>query len=80
MKGTLAIAIALALGGCPPPVCFTGAMRCDGELVQACDSRGQWRLVVDCADVARSSGSEWSCSTSLEDGREVNTCLPAGEQ
>ena len=69
--------LALMIVGCPAPVCPTLATRCHGELVEACDSAGQWRLVADCSDVARSSGGEWSCGTTREDGREINTCLPA---
>ena len=68
---------ALFLTGCPAPVCPTLATRCHGERVEACDSAGQWRLVADCADVARSSGGEWACGTTREDDREINTCLPA---
>lgn len=80
MTRALIITLALLLAGCPPPVCLTGATRCDGERVEACDGRGHWRLVADCVDVARSSGGEWTCSESFDDGRHVNACMPAGER
>lgn len=73
----LAIAIALLLAGCPAPVCPTLATRCAGTVVELCGSSGQWYPVVDCAEVARTSGGEWSCSSTTEDGEEINACLPA---
>jgi hypothetical protein len=73
----LLITLSLLVAGCPPPVCLTGATRCDGERVEACDGRGQWRLVADCVDVARSSGGEWTCGEAYDDGRHVNACMPA---
>lgn len=73
------IALAL-LTGCPAPVCATLATRCTGTVVELCDSSGQWYAVVDCAEVARTSGGEWACGTSLEDGEERNACLPVEGQ
>ena len=75
-RAILALALAL-LAGCPPPVCLTGATRCDGERVEACDGRGHWRLVADCSEVARSSGGEWVCGAAYDDGRHVDACVPA---
>jgi hypothetical protein len=69
------LALAFALAGCPAPVCPTTATRCTSERVEVCDARGQWRPVSDCAEVARSSGGEWTCGTTREDGREINACL-----
>lgn len=71
------LALALLDAGCPAPVCATGSTRCAGAHVEACDGRGQWRLVADCDDVARSSGGEWACATTRTDEREVDACLPA---
>lgn len=74
----LALTLAVLLGGCPPSaaVCPLRATRCADDVVEVCDARGRWQTVADCADVARSSGGEWSCSTTREDGREINACLP----
>lgn len=68
--------LAITLSGCPAPVCPSLATRCAGERVEVCDSAGQWQLVADCADVAASSGGEWTCGTTRDDGEEINTCLP----
>lgn len=66
--------------GCPrPPVCPTLATRCNGLVVEVCDSAGQWASVQDCSRLWESSGGEWVCGESREDGEEVNTCLPAPE-
>lgn len=71
-------ALTLLAAGCPPAVCLTAATRCDGERVEACDARGHWRIVADCADVARSSGGEWTCGEAYDDGRHVHACMPEG--
>lgn len=70
------LVLAVVFAGCPAPVCPTLATRCAGEVVELCDSSGQWYPVLDCAEVARTSGGEWACGTSHEDGEERNTCLP----
>lgn len=72
-----AFALTLLVAGCPAPVCPVLATRCAGTVVELCGSDGQWYEVVDCAEVARTSGGEWACSTSHEDGEERNACLPA---
>ena len=69
------IALAL-LTGCPAPVCATLATRCEGSAVEICGSDGQWQTVLDCAEVARTSGGEWACGETREDGEEINACLP----
>ncbi len=76
----IALTIAFVLGwlatGCPAPVCPTLATRCEGSRVELCDSSGQWMTVLDCAEVARTSGGEWACGETREDGEEINACLP----
>ena len=73
---TVAFVLGWIASGCPAPVCPTLATRCQGNAVEICDSDGQWRDVLDCDEVAASSGGRWECSTTREDGEEVNTCLP----
>lgn len=69
------LTFALALAGCPAPVCPTLATRCTGDVVELCGSDGQWQVVLDCAEVERTSGGEWSCGETREDGEEINTCV-----
>lgn len=76
MRATILLVAFLALTGCPAPVCPTHATRCVGDRVELCDSSGQWYEVIDCAEVERTSGGEWTCGTSREDGEERNACLP----
>ena len=74
----LVLSLLVALVGCGAGarVCPTQATRCDGPRVELCDSSGRWYEVVNCDEVARTSGGEWECSTSFEDGEERNACLP----
>lgn len=60
--------------GCPTPVCPTLATRCIENRVELCGSDGQWQTIVNCDEVT--SGGEWACGTTREDGQEINTCLP----
>lgn len=76
MRTLLALAL-LSLAGCPTPVCPTLATRCDAQVAQVCDADGQWQEVADCADVARTSGGEWTCEPTTSDGVAVHSCLPA---
>ena len=78
VAATIAFVLGMLCGGCPAPVCPSLATRCAGERVEVCDSAGQWQLVADCADVAATSGGEWTCGVTREDGEEINTCLPEG--
>lgn len=68
--------LVLLVSGCPTPVCPVLATRCTGQVVELCGSDGQWQTVVDCDEVARTSGGEWTCGETREDGEEINTCLP----
>lgn len=76
----IALTIGVILGwlatGCPSPVCPTLATRCDGARVEVCDSSGQWSHVLDCSEVAASSGGEWTCAETTEDGEQIHACLP----
>jgi len=67
--------LAVLACGCPAPVCPVRATRCIETRVELCGSDGQWQTVVDCAEVERTSGGEWACGTTREDGEEINTCL-----
>lgn len=56
-------------GGCDPNSvvlgpkddCETGAMRCNGNLVEACGSDQRWVTSMDCDEVAAMSGGQWTC-------------------
>ena len=62
------------------PVCETKETRCNGALVEVCDSNGQWQRVMDCAEVADPEGLAWSCRPAREgDAGVVHACLPAAE-
>lgn len=76
MRPPITAALAALLAGCPTPVCSTLATRCDGTRVEVCDADGQWQEVADCVEVARTSGGEWSCAETTEDGEQIHACLP----
>ncbi len=62
------------------PVCETKETRCNGALVEVCDSNGQWQRVMDCAEVTDPEGLAWSCCPARErDAGVVHACLPAAE-
>jgi hypothetical protein len=73
---TIAFVLGWLLTGCTAPVCPTLATRCEGSTVELCGSDGQWQTVADCAEVARTSGGQWACGETREDGEEINACLP----
>lgn len=77
---TRVAALALLLSGCPTPVCPVQATRCAGDVVELCGSDGQWQVALDCAEVERTSGGEWSCGETREDGEEINTCTRAAPE
>lgn len=62
------------------PVCETKETRCNGALVEVCDSNGQWQRVLDCAAVTDPEGLAWSCCPAREgDAGVMHACLPAAE-
>jgi hypothetical protein len=62
------------------PVCDTKETRCNGSLVEVCDSNGQWQQVMNCAEVIGGDGAAWSCCPAREgDAGLVHACLPADE-
>jgi len=68
-KIMILVAVLLALVGCDPDDvvlgpqdnCEVGAMRCNGNVVEACGSDQRWVTSMDCDEVAAMSGGVWSC-------------------
>jgi hypothetical protein len=70
---TFALLLALFLAGCASATCAHPAARCSPEgNPQACDSRGRWQDVNDCARLSEMDEGTWTCQRSLD----VFACLP----
>jgi len=77
----------IVIAGCLPrrqehcsPV---GATRCTGDAVELCGPGGDWEVVIDCADLTRTTDDTWECTllTIPTDGgvEEGHFCVPAEE-
>jgi hypothetical protein len=72
----LAILMVMSVSaGCA--VCTTEQTRCMGNVAEICDSRGQWRQLMDCDGVE--GDSTFTCQSTIDEGAEAHTCLPEQE-
>lgn len=55
--------------------CKSGEDRCQGEIIQLCNSDGEWYNVQNCVDVI--PGLWECCEDAFEyDSEELSTCVP----
>ena len=67
MKFLIVLSV-LFLGACSASLCRSYQSRCSDNIVQICDSRGQWQTVMDCSSVVH---GDWECG--VDDGE--HTCV-----
>lgn len=53
-------------------VCTTLVTRCNGSLVEICNSNGQWQRMMDCSTITSTTNTDWICCATTGG----NTCLP----
>jgi hypothetical protein len=63
------VGLTLSLAACPQPVCESLQTRCEGNVAQVCDSRGQWQEVANCDEVTPGA---WRCAADEDVG---HTCV-----
>jgi len=71
------ILMAILLAGCAE--CETvGAMQCNGNAVEICNTNNKWELSSDCDEIEDFGlGYEWTCCVDPWDGEHA--CLPVEE-
>lgn len=70
------VMLVLVLVGCDPDDvvlgpkddCVVAAMRCNGNVAEACGSDQRWIESMDCDEVAALSGGTWECRVDDEGG------------
>ncbi|MCH8518068.1 MAG: hypothetical protein LAT68_17365 [Cyclobacteriaceae bacterium] len=54
--------LSFLLVSCPRPKCSEiASFRCNGEMVEICDSSGRWSFLADCEQVSEQSEGIWTC-------------------
>ncbi len=80
MKYLLAIACVAALAGCGDEVgpCHESDSRCEGNTVEVCDAKGEWKSLADCGELSRLARRPLVCAyvPATDGGVEGNTCIP----
>lgn len=73
MKYVSLAALLLSAASCRyPDNCVPGHTRCDGQVVQICDSGGHYQQQMDCAAVSERSGQPYSCQYVDDPDSEAN--------
>jgi len=67
--------VLMFMWGCA--VCTSQATRCSGNVTEICDSRGHWRVLMDCDEV--DGDQDFSCQETVVDGEAAHTCLPGDD-
>lgn len=71
----LVVIFVLFMWGCA--VCTTQSTRCSGNVAEICDSRGHWRMLMDCDEVE--GETPFSCQETIDEGQTAHTCLPGDD-
>jgi hypothetical protein len=62
--------------GCTEDVCEEADTRCDGDVLEICDSDGNWVTNMDCGKLLTPDQVGWKCCVGDEAGEDPN-CYPA---